>query len=1168
MRLSKIKLAGFKSFVDPTTINLPSNLTGIVGPNGCGKSNVIDAVRWVMGESSAKHLRGSSMDDVIFNGSSARKPVGLATVELIFDNSAGKLGGQFAQYSEISVKRSVARDGQSKYSLNGTRCRRRDIADLFLGTGLGPRSYAIIEQGMISRLIEAKPEELRVFLEEAAGISKYKERRKETETRIRHTRENLDRLQDLREEIDTQLARLKRQSRAAEKYKELKNDERTLKAEQLALRWREHKHELDKRDREIGEAETRLEKVIADQRATESKIVEHREEHTEANDTLNAVQGQFYSIGAEISSIEQNIKHQQDLQQRQQADLQQIETALEEDAQALQNDSATLEQVRQQLTESKPQLETLRVEEKELEYGFQSAEEAMQDWQQSWDESNQVYSETSQRAEVENSRMEQLERHVDQLQQRLIRIDVEQKALSGEDVEAQLAELASQLSEAEREKTTLENKQLTVLESVRDIREQIVADEKTSSEQRRSINECQGRLSSLDVLQQSALGKTDQLVKQWLERQGLDERHRFAEQIKVENGWEAAVETVLGDTLEAICVDNFDNLRNTITELTQSNLSLIETGVASAQTGNSANDLQDKVNTSPELGRFFQGIRIAETLNEAFQVRSSLAINESVVTKDGIWMGSNWLRITKDKDARQGVLARETEIRELNQQLEVLEQGLKKQSDDLNKKREMLQTREQQREEIQQELNQFNTRLNEIHAQVSARETRQEHISDRGQSLGDEKAEIVQMIQDEQDVINSSSKNRDEALQVLETLEVERQKLESQRESLRDQLQQHRTALQQQRNTAQELAIKIEGLNTHELSLKKNIERMQRSQESQIKRRQELQELLSKSSEPVANFEQELKELLEKRLTTEETLAAARRKVDAVAQLLITLEQQRTECEELSQKVRNQLEKIRLDSQEIRVRSKTVLEQLAESGHEASVLLEQLEEGASNKEWEEKVAAIGQRISRLGAINLAAIDEFREQQTRKEYLDEQYKDITSALDTLEKAIAKIDRETRGRFKDTYEHVNTRLQEMFPRLFGGGTAHLEMTGDDLLSTGIAVMARPPGKRISNIHLMSGGEKALTAVALVFAIFELNPAPFCMLDEVDAPLDEANVGRFGQLLREMSENIQFIYITHNKSTMEISEHLSGVTMREAGVSRLVTVDVAEAATMAAV
>jgi len=574
------------------------------------------------------------------------------------------------------------------------------------------------------------------------------------------------------------------------------------------------------------------------------------------------------------------------------------------------------------------------------------------------------------------------------------------------------------------------------------------------------------------------------------------------------------------------------------------------------------------VNTSPELGHFLQGIKITETLNEAFQIRASLASHESVVTRDGIWMGGNWLRISKDKDARQGVLARETEIRELNQQLEALDQESKNLGHDLNNKREALQAKEQQREEIQQELNRINKSLNELQTQISARETRQEHISDRGQSLGDEKAEIVEMAQQERTEIDSALTNRNEALLVLETVGAEKQQLESQRDSLRDQLQQHRTALQQQRDAAQELAIRIEGLNTHELSLKKNIERMERSQETQVKRRQELQELLAKSSEPVANFEQELKQLLEKRLTTEETLAAARRKVEAVALLLSTLERQRAEYEERSQKVRGQLEQIRLDSQEIRVRSKTVLEQLAETGHEASVLLEQLQDAATSQEWEQKVATIGQRISRLGAINLAAIDEFKEQQTRKEYLDEQYKDVTSALETLEKAIAKIDRETRGRFKDTYEHVNTRLREMFPRLFGGGEAYLEMTGDDLLSTGITVMAKPPGKRISNIHLMSGGEKALTAVALVFAIFELNPAPFCMLDEVDAPLDEANVGRFGQLVKDMSENIQFIYITHNKSTMEISEHLSGVTMREAGVSRLVTVDVAEAATMAAV
>ncbi|MDH5613168.1 MAG: chromosome segregation protein SMC [Gammaproteobacteria bacterium] len=1170
MRLSKIKLAGFKSFVDPTTINLPGNLTGIVGPNGCGKSNVIDAVRWVMGESSAKHLRGSSMEDVIFNGSSSRKPVGMASVELVFDNSEthGKVGGQFAQYDEISVKRTVTRDGQSKYSLNGTRCRRRDIADLFLGTGLGPRSYAIIEQGMISRLIEAKPEELRIFLEEAAGISKYKERRRETENRIQHTRDNLDRLDDLREEIDKQLSHLQRQSRSAERYKEYKNEERQLKAEMLALHWRDLKKNLDVRDKAITETETKLEQIIAEQRAAESRIEQDRQSHTESNDALNAVQARYYGLGSDISRIEQNIKHQQDLQQRQKADLAQVESALAEATRTLQSDRNTIEEVTSKLQADQPALETLKADEQIISERFKASEEAMQAWQLSWDDINRRYSESSQKAQVERSRMEQLERHVEQLNQRLQRIDVEQQALRGEDIEGQIVELKAKLSEVEQQKKSQEEQLSSVLTSIRETREKIVLTEQKLAEHRRGVHDVQGRLSSLETLQQSALGKTDKAVNQWLERQGLASQARFAEKLQVDSGWETAVETVLGNTLEAICVDQIDALCATLSGLDKSNLSLIETQASASSASGASGYLLEKVTSSVELKQFIGGIRTADTLDAAMQMRAALADGESIVTRDGIWIGKHWLRISNDRDARQGVLARETEIRELKQRLQTLEAEASALNDDLIDKRDSLQAREKQREEVQVSLNAVHAQMNQLQTQISARQTRKEHISSRGQNLDAEKAEIERLMANEQSDIEKATLSRNESLQQIEIVGKERDQQEGQREVLLSQLQKDRNELQQQRDKAHELAIRIEGLNTRKQSLVQNIERMEKAQQYQIQRKQELQLALSQTGAPVEALEKELAELLEKRLKTEQELTDARRKVESIAQQLRSFEQQRSEHEKRSQDVRGQLEKMKLDSQEVRVRSKTVLEQLAEMDRDVDALLEAIEEGANSQAWEQKVAAIGERISRLGPINLAAIDEYQEQLKRKEYLDEQHKDVVSALEILEEAIGKIDRETRTRFKDTYDHVNSRLKEMFPRLFGGGIAYLELTGDDLLSTGVTVMAKPPGKRISNIHLMSGGEKALTAVALVFAIFELNPAPFCMLDEVDAPLDEANVGRFSQLVKEMSDQIQFIYITHNKTTMEISEHLSGVTMREAGVSRLVSVDVAEAATMAAV
>lgn len=1174
MRLSKIKLAGFKSFVDPTTINFPSNLTGIVGPNGCGKSNTIDAVRWVMGESSAKHLRGASMDDVIFNGSSARKPIDMASVELLFDNSEGKLGGQYANYAEISVKRQVSRDGQSKYSLNGTRCRKRDVADLFLGTGLGPRSYAIIEQGMISRLIEAKPEELRNFLEEAAGISKYKERRRETETRIRHTRENLERLSDLREEIDKQLSRLQRQSRSAEQYKELKQHERELKAEHLTLHWRELKAELDTRDQEIQRIETSLQQVIAEQRSTETEIESDRQQGIESNEILNNVQAEYYRLGADISAKEQNIKHQQDLQQRQQTDLEQIDIALADASQAIESDKQSIEEFQQNLLEEEPKLDCLKAQEQESSEQFQQAEQAMQNWQQVWDEINQRYSAESQKAQVERSRMEQLERNVEQQKQRLQKIDVEKQALRGENLEEQISDLNVLLTKSTAEKEENEQQLTQAIASIRSTREQIVTVEQQFTDVRRSIHQCQGSLSSMEALQEAALGKTDKAAQQWLEKSGINNNARFAEQLDVQSGWELAVETVLGDTLEAICVDDIEQYSSALSSLQDSNISLIETAKSDASVDAAAQMLINKVSSAMGLGQLLHGIRCTENLDEALKERHALSHDESIITKDGIWLGSNWLRVSRETDTNKGVLARESSIRELQQALTEHEAKAEKVTAELSDLRDILQTSEQQREEIQVSLNTIHSRLNEIKAQISARESRHEHITSRGKDLDAELEETQNLISSYESDVDVATKNRNAALENAEKMEADRKELQGQRDSLQQQLQQHQTNLQQHREQAHQLAIRVEGLTTRLSGLQHNIQRMEHAQTAQLQRKQELEALLSQSSQPTEQLESELKSLLEQRLLSEESLSEARRKVESITQTLRTLEQQRGEFEQRSQNIRAQLEKLRLDSQETRVRSKTILEQLAETGFELEAVLETLSnqetdnEQASSKQWNGKLSVVAEKITRLGPINLAAIDEYKEQLQRKEYLDGQDKDVTAALDILEQAIAKIDKETRTRFKDTFDHVNTRIKDMFPRLFGGGTAYLEMTGDDLLSTGVTIMARPPGKRISNIHLMSGGEKALTAVALVFAIFELNPAPFCMLDEVDAPLDEANVGRFCQLVKEMSSRVQFIFITHNKTTMEISEHLSGVTMRESGVSRLVSVDVAEAATMAGV
>jgi chromosome segregation protein len=1164
MRLSKIKLAGFKSFVDPTTINFPSNLTGIVGPNGCGKSNTIDAVRWVMGESSAKHLRGASMDDVIFSGSSSRKPVGQATVELVFDNSEGKLEGPYAEYAEISAKRTVTRDGQSKYYLNGTKCRRRDIADLFLGTGLGPRSYAIIEQGMISRLIEAKPEELRVFLEEAAGISKYKERRRETETRIRHTRENLDRLDDLREEIDKQLAHLQRQSRTAERYKEFKIDERLLKAEHLALRWHQMNTEMESKEQAIQEQQTRLEAVIAEQRSVEADLEQQRSQRTESNDTLNEVQSRYYSLGSDITRLEQTIQHQKETYQRQQSDLRDLESALQEVEQNLQHDKEQLEEVTLLLEESEPKLQMQRESQQAANEGLQEAEQAMHEWQTSWEDYNRRVAEPTQVAQVERTRMEQLERHVEQLQHRQKKLDEEKQNAVGHNLDTELETLAEQGEQAEMKKSELEDRVADVLESINQHREQNNQLNHEQEDLRRKLHDSRGRLASLEALQQAALGKKESGITGWLENQGLSNNSRLAENIEVDAGWEKAAETVLGQYLEAVCVDDVDALSSKLNDL-KSSLTLFDTSASVSASSVTSNSLADKVKSKVSLGHLLNGVLAADDVTQALSMRSSLSDGESVITKDGIWIGNNWLRVARDKDEKSGVLAREQEIKHLQQDLEELDMQTDEIEQRIQDGRAELQNKEQQREQWQAELNQSHNQCSQIQAQITARQSRLEQLVKRNQILQEESSELQNQIAKEQEETETARRKRNEAMVLMESLSREREELTGQREALQNRLHETRSKSQSEREVVHELAISIESKRTSKRSLEQNIERMSRQLEQQQGRRGELQQVLSIGEEPVEKMQQELEVLLEQRLEVEAQLTEARKAVQTIDNNLRELEQKRSQAEQKSQMIRTSLEQARLNTSEVKVRRQTVKEQLDETDFKVEELLENLGEHARIDDWQRKLDDIAQKISRLGAINLAAIDEYQEQLKRKEYLDSQHEDVIQALETLEKAIAKIDKETRARFKDTYEHVNTRIQEMFPRLFGGGQAYLELTGDDLLNTGVAVMARPPGKRISNIHLMSGGEKALTAVALVFAIFELNPAPFCMLDEVDAPLDEANVGRFCELVRDMSKRVQFIFITHNKTTMELSEHLSGVTMREAGVSRLVSVDVEEAAKM---
>ncbi|MEA3243579.1 MAG: chromosome segregation protein SMC [Pseudomonadota bacterium] len=1169
MRLSKLKLSGFKSFVDPTTVLFPSSLAGVVGPNGCGKSNVIDAVRWVMGESSAKHLRGDSMADVIFNGSTARKPVAQASVELVFDNSDGGLGGQYANYSEIALRRQVSRDGQSAYFLNNARCRRRDITDIFLGTGLGPRSYSIIEQGMISRLIEARPEDLRVFFEEAAGISKYKERRRETENRIRHTHENLSRVNDLREEIDKQLEKLKRQARSAERFKSLRDQERRVKAELLALRYQVLHEESGDRRKLIQENETRLQAVTAELRSVEAALEKGREAHIEASDRFNAVQGRYYELGAEVARVEQAIQHSKDTRRNQQQELEKTGQAWNEVQAHIKVDEQRLELLAGELADNEPARERASSRAQDSREKREHAEQLMQVWQSDWDAFNARANEASQTAQVERTRIDQLERHLIQLGQRQERIEQEQQQLDSNALEAEISDFEKQAGERQQHAQQLQ-------EQLQQLRSRIDELRDSTRNQQRELHDAQneqqalgGRRASLLALQQAALGEGEGVVNQWLGTQGLSEAPRLAKQLDVDSGWERAVETVLGFYLEGVCVEAGDDLVDALAELKQGALSLIDTHAAvSAPPTAGGTPLTARVRAPWSLDGLLAGVYAAESLSEALQLRATLKAHESVVTQDGIWIGSSWLRVARDEDARAGVLEREKEINRIEDKLKVITNTVTGLEQGLEAARGELQEVEARREELQVEANQAHRQFSDARAQFDARRVRLEQIHKRSAALHKEASENSEQQDEETKTADEARSRLHKALVTLDSMADEREQRAAERDRLRSGLNDTRLEAQRDRDQAHELELRCQSQHTEQETTSHNLERMRGQQVHLRQRRDELQLALTDSDTPLQSMQEELAARLQKRLEIETELREERRGVEAIEHKLREDEQQRHRKDDDTQKLREQLGQEKLAWQEIKVRGETLLEQIVASGFELSRLVEELDEEARVEGWEAEAERLSNRIQRLGPINLAAIEEYEEQSERKNYLDAQHEDISSALETLENAIRKIDRETRTRFKETFDKVNSGVQAMFPRLFGGGHAYLEMTGDDLLDTGVTIMARPPGKRNSTIHLLSGGEKALTAVALVFSIFELNPSPFCMLDEVDAPLDDTNVGRFCDMVREMSERVQFIFITHNKITMDLANHLTGVTMHEPGVSRLVAVDVDEAVQLAAV
>lgn len=1166
MILKSIKLAGFKSFADPTTIPIRGNMNAIVGPNGCGKSNVIDAIRWVIGETSAKQLRGQSMADVIFNGTSSRQPVGKALVELNFDNTAGRIVGEYAKYSELVIRREVERNGQSNYFLNNTHCRRRDILDIFLGTGMGPRSYSIIEQGMVSKLVEAKPEELRVFLEEAAGISKYKERRRETENRIRHTRENLDRLVDLLGELEKQQRHLKRQANAAERFKVLKAEERVMLGQIKALQWQEMKDKSSGQDERIAELEIDYERLQAQLREYETELEKGRIAQHELSDNHNEVQKRYYGLGAEIARLEQQIQSTQEQTKNWQSELDDADSLWAEVSENSSEQHEQLENISAEVAQLSPQQDSRDSALAQTQRTLSDADARMNEWQSAWDSVQTELSGHMRQAEVARTQIRHYQQQLTQAEQRLEQLSSRREQMQLTELESELAPLAERVAMLEQELMQVTEQRESVKIQLQESKQNNQYQNQQLQQRRRELAQLEAQFTSLEAIQKAALASDDETINEWLNQAQLQDRPRLGKELTVSPGWELAAETVLTDYFDAICVDSVANLTSSAVDISAGHMTLVEKSALPTQQADSkAETLAAKISSDWPIAAWLNGIYVADNLEQARALSTQLAANESVITRDGIWLGPNWLRIAKAADSENSVLFREQQLTQLQAQITEAAEILAEQEQlvaqgeatlaDLELQRETLQNTQQS---LSDQHSTAKTDLSVTQSRLAQEQQQLQRLEQEIQECNTRKSEAESLLDDSQSELMMAESQAGD-------LTARRDELQRQRQQLVDALNAAREQAQEAKQRADELSIRLTSNENQLHLLQQTLSHAQRQMEQLEARRTTLREQLQDVDGPLQRLDAQLQTELNQRLTIETELRAVEATLEQHNQRLNELETQRQQTQQQQSEMQQLIGELKMQRQEITVRQTTIIEQLTEADFQLETLLNEMPEEASLNEWELRAEKVAQRILRIGPINLAAIDEHAAVTERKEHLDKQLEDLNEALEVLQSAIRKIDRETKTKFKDTFDRVNAKFQEVFPRIFGGGKALLELTDEDLLTAGVMVKAQPPGKRNTTIHMLSGGEKALTAISLVFSLFSLNPAPFCILDEVDAPLDDLNVGRFCTLVKEMSENTQFMVISHNKVTIEAADHLMGVTMQEAGVSRLVSVDIAEAIEM---
>jgi len=1169
VRLNSIKLSGFKSFAEPTNFMLPGQRVGVVGPNGCGKSNIIDAVRWVLGESRASELRGESMQDVIFNGTTARKPASRSSVELVFDNSDHRAGGQWSQFAEISVKRVLTRDGASSYYINNQPVRRRDVQDVFLGTGLGPRAYAIIGQGTISRIIESRPEELRLFLEEAAGVSKYKERRRETENRLSDTRENLTRVHDILRELTANLDKLEQQAEVARQYHELQAGA-ALKQNQLwFLKHAEAEQGQTRLKQEAGQAETDLQARLADLRHVQADLETIRQAHYAAGDQVNQAQGLLYEASAEVGRLESEIRFVVEGRQRAEARLAQLGEQIAQWSARGADAQAELEQLAEQDAQADERAQTLAAQLQEHQHTLPDLQDALRGAQADAAEQRGAVAQVQQQIQVLAAEQRGIDEQARQLDARRERLDAGRNALAAPD-EQRLHDLQTQLASAQEAAEVADARLHELQASVPDLDDARRAAQQAVNAEAAKQADLSARLEALKALQEKV--KTDGKLKPWLAKHGLDGLQALWSRIHVEPGWENALEAALRERMSALEISRLDMAGAFALDAPPAKLAFYTPPAAAVPASAGALPrLADLLRLgdagqSALLAGWLRGCYTAATLQDALAARAQLQPGEAIYVPGGHCVGAHSVSFYAPDSEQAGLLARQQEIENLQKQLRAQTLIGEETRGALIKAEAAYTDAAQRLTAARRDDAAARQRAHDVQVETLRLTQQAEQARARGEQIAADLAEVDAAL-DELQERRAVAEARFEELDMQLAQAQERHARHDERvldaERHLNEAREQQRALERQ---AQEAAFAQRSLQARRGELVRVIDTAAQQSASITAEQQRAQDELARLTDAAAQAG--LQAALELKTGREQALGALRSSYDDLTAKLRASDEQRLTLERALDPMRQRITDLQLKEQAARLGAEQYAQQLLDAQADLAALAQSIEDGNVRQSGlQGEIDRLHREIEALGAVNLAALQELTTARERKQFLDAQSADLTEAMTTLEDAIKKIDHETRELLGNTFDTVNQHFGGMFPELFGGGQARLVMTGEEILDSGVQVMAQPPGKKNQTIHLLSGGEKALTAIALVFAIFQLNPAPFCLLDEVDAPLDDANTERYTKLVTRMSgQGTQFLFISHNKIAMEMAEQLIGVTMQEQGVSRIVAVDMESAIGMA--